>query len=386
MRNGKGFGVTTIPFEEIAKFPDVEIDHLDELTATCDSLINDVYKENEWMSVFEHGILDENGDPITFKHSHEMEKETNRYQTVINRPVKEGSTKPVMDGSAACRLHNFVDALVDYTFNDITPPSEGIFGMLRSWSSWGNLVGGGQNEEDQTNEDTGDNNEGDNNEHQQPKRGRKRKKTGQQPKIRKSRIHSQRGKYVVTGITLLKSIGGAREQSRHIDFKAHKGDRDGSNTDYAIIIPLKKMGTFCVWEESHHIVHACEEVEEQRVKKQLKFSKVREILANNPDFTIGIDNCKKKKIRFGQNEMCVFLGNLVHAGAENDTQSTVYRLHVYVSRADISPPDNYTVVPDEVVWHLTQDGALSEDFFEVPEEDEAEQPPQKKGPGRPRKS
>jgi hypothetical protein len=393
VRDGKGYGVTTIPFEEVAKFPDVEIDHLDEFTATCESLVEDIYKKDGWMTVFEHAIVDENGVPITFKHSHEIDGdkyETNRYQSVIDRPVKEGSTKPLMDGSAACRIHNFADRLVDYMFNGISADASDNSILGSALNMVGNIFGG-QKESDNDENGSGDSDSDLREDNVEPKkkRGRKKKKqaSSAQPKIRKSRIYSQRGKYVVTGITILKSIPDAREQARHIDYKPHKRDADGSKTDYAILVPIKTIGSFSVWEESHHVVQACKEVDDAQLKPQVRLSKVREILANNPNFTVGIDNCKKRKIRIGQDEMCVFVGNAVHAGAENEKQVYVYRLHIYVSRVDVEAPDNYTVVPNEIVWELTQEGAQSEDIFNEAEEEEAE-PPQKKqkrGRGRPRK-
>lgn len=438
MRNGKGYGVCTIPFEEVSKFPNVEIDSVEELEATCQPLIDDADKKKKWNTLFEHSMLDEHAHARTAKHSHMVNKENHRFQVTVEKPVKEGSTKILVDGSPASKIHCFAKALVDYTFNgDSCEDSEdnklsaasgasgstgdagtesakekNVFSRLGSWfgknkegedkgyKSNGDYADNEGSESSEGNErDESDDNRNDSNDsngsnensdesgnesgggYKSDDKSAKKKEVFKAYKGRRARIYSKKGRYIVAGVSILKSKAKAREQTRHIDFKPHKRDRSGKRTNYAILIPLKVNGSLCVWEESQHTVQACKQAEDEGLKPHIKLSRVREILANNPNFTVGIDNSKKKRIPIGRNEMSVFVDNLVHGGAENEMEIDVHRLHIYITRDDIQPPENYTVVPRDIVWELTKDGSIAEDLFGLAndeQEEEAEAPPAKK--------
>ena len=408
----------------------MEIDSVEELEAACQTIIDETEKKDLWNTLFEHTMLDEHAHPRTAKHSHTVNKKNTRFQVTVEKPMKAGSTKILVDDSAASKIHCFAKALVDYTFNgDMFDESDdadrgigkgnNVFSRLGSW--FGKSKGNdncdnnseNKNSDNDDDGDNGDNNSsGESNNNSDEDSGNEsaigedggyesetaKGKSGNAKKSdvfkaykgRRARIYSKKGRYIVAGVSILKSKAKAREQTRHIDFKPHKRDRNGMRTNYAILIPLKVNGSLCVWDESQHVVQACKQAEDEGLKPHIKLSRVREILANNPNFTVGIDNCRKRRIPIGRNEMSVFTDNLVHGGAENEMEIDVYRLHIYITNEDIQPPENYTVIPHDIVWELTREGASSEDIFGLANDEEeiieAPSAKKRKTPSSPKKS
>jgi hypothetical protein len=340
---GLGYGVCRIPHVEIAKQPNVFIQNHDDLQETLTGLI-DEYKNDEWHTIFEHGILNKKGYPKTAKYSHVVGKDTNRYQMPIPRPVEPGSNKTAFDNSHKSKIWLWAYALCDVMFNSEEPaPKKSWFSGLFSWKKSANST-------------------------------------------------RQEVRYKPVGLALLKTIIRGREQFRHHDMEAHcHNDEYGS--DFAIVIPIKVRGSLCGWDYSHHVVHATECAKDLSLQKYRILSAVREFLKKNPNFKIEVDECGKKVIFFDIDEMCVFTGNFVHAGAENETFEDVYRFHIYIVRENADVITMRTFPPSDVVWDLTRKGAASEDIFDptVGDDSDAEeelvdaQPPQPKQKGRPAK-
>jgi len=200
-------------------------------------------------------------------------------------------------------------------------------------------------------------------------------------------------------ISILLSLPDAREQVRHIDFKAHVAKEDDSDSDYAVVIPFKIKGNLSGWAYSQHIVHACADPNVTSINPNLAYSIAREKLINNPDFPIDVDECIKTIITYGTNELCVFGSNFVHGGGPNDTSCPIFKVHLYVTKIGNVAPNNQTVVLHNIAWDWTKTGAISQDVvfkdFVTAADYEKYQKKKaivnngvqvaKKGPGRPKK-
>ena len=107
---GQGYKVVDIPFPSIAKNPAVKIRNLNDYQAVVQTLI-DGFTEEDWMDLFEHGVINKFGYAITYDFAHHLDKKCNRFMVLLHRPAK-------IDDSPLGQMFVFGDELVKETFGD----------------------------------------------------------------------------------------------------------------------------------------------------------------------------------------------------------------------------------------------------------------------------
>lgn len=112
---GKGNIILNIPFAELSTYAHVTIDNLGEFEAVIQDIL-DSLTDKDWLDLFERGIINKFGFPITYEFAHNLGDEAGRRMVVLKRPVQPGSTKTLVDDSAISRLYVFGDALTDELF------------------------------------------------------------------------------------------------------------------------------------------------------------------------------------------------------------------------------------------------------------------------------
>ena len=113
---GKGYVTVKIPYADLAsKYPSLKIDDQEEFEAVVQSIL-DGLQEEDWLDLFEHGIINKFGFAITYEFAHNLGLNAGRKMVVIERPVQSGSTKTLIDDSPRSKLYVFGDALVDDMF------------------------------------------------------------------------------------------------------------------------------------------------------------------------------------------------------------------------------------------------------------------------------
>ena len=114
---GRGYAVTDLPFVNVAKNPALKIRNLTEYEAVVQKLI-DSFSEEDWLDLFEHGIINKYGYAITYEFSHKLDKPANRYMILLKRPLQQGTKKPLVDDSPIGQMFLFGDELVKEVFGD----------------------------------------------------------------------------------------------------------------------------------------------------------------------------------------------------------------------------------------------------------------------------
>lgn len=107
---GRGYKVVGIPFPSIAKNPAVKIRNLNDYQAVVQKLI-DSFTDQDWLDLFEHGIVNKFGYAITYDFAHNLGKECERFMVLLHRPA-------VIDDSPLSQMFVFGDELVKETFGD----------------------------------------------------------------------------------------------------------------------------------------------------------------------------------------------------------------------------------------------------------------------------
>ena len=108
---GQGYKVTDIPFVNVIKNPALKIRNLSQYEAAVQSLI-DSFTEKDWLDLFEHGIINKFGYPITYEFSQVVDKAPQRFMVLLKRPPK----KTTLDDSPLSQLFLFGDELVKEVF------------------------------------------------------------------------------------------------------------------------------------------------------------------------------------------------------------------------------------------------------------------------------
>ena len=109
---GKGQIVIKIPIDEICDKYDVSIKSVNDFQNTIKKII-DTISEDDWLHLFEHGIINKYGYAITYEFSYNLGKTANRFMYVLKRPNKTIALKPYEH-----MLFEFGDALVAEIFGD----------------------------------------------------------------------------------------------------------------------------------------------------------------------------------------------------------------------------------------------------------------------------
>lgn len=163
-------------------------------------------------------------------------------------------------------------------------------------------------------------------------------------------------KYITAVLNIIMTTAFGREQMRHFDLTAYYDKELMKKPGISILIPIDDSGVIEIWEGSHKYVHDAKKVEAQGTASHLIWSEFRKLVGE-------IRNIAKTSAYFGTDEMCMVLDNTVHAGAKNVRNEPTFRLHIYVVIEGTVPNTMDTNVPCEIVWDLTREGAMSEDFF-----------------------
>jgi hypothetical protein len=110
---GKGAVICKIPIEAILKHHNVKIKNAQKLQTNFKNIIDNISKD-EWMHLFEHGIINKYGYPVTYEFSKFLGVKPSRQMYVLKRPSKNvcNSTIDIL----AKELYDFSDGLVYEVF------------------------------------------------------------------------------------------------------------------------------------------------------------------------------------------------------------------------------------------------------------------------------